>query len=69
MIERNPRYDGLHVFKLDLNAMQPGDVILTRNAEAATAKGNVRPDRIRLVGELQPRVDVYRATNAHRGDR
>ncbi|MBB4383627.1 hypothetical protein [Bradyrhizobium sp. SBR1B] len=39
MTVRNPRYDGLHVFKLDSNAMQPGDVIVTRNAEAATAKG------------------------------
>ncbi|MHC2336989.1 hypothetical protein ACVIW0_006278 [Bradyrhizobium sp. USDA 4454] len=42
MTERNPRNDGLHVFKLDLSAMQPCDVILTRNAEAATAKEKSR---------------------------
>ncbi|MEA2899137.1 MAG: hypothetical protein QOJ84_4752 [Bradyrhizobium sp.] len=45
-MKKNPRYDGLYVFKLDLNAMQPGDVILTRNAEAATAKGKVSSNLI-----------------------
>ncbi|MGY8635334.1 hypothetical protein RAD15_22920 [Bradyrhizobium sp. 14AA] len=49
MTERNPRYDGLHVFKLDLNAMQPGDVILTRNAEAATAKEKMTSNLIAFV--------------------
>jgi uncharacterized protein YycO len=35
MIQRNPRYDGLHVYKVDLTKLMPGDVLLTRNAETA----------------------------------
>lgn len=36
MIEKNPKYDGLYVFKLDLSKLTSGDVLLTRNAETAS---------------------------------
>jgi hypothetical protein len=46
MTEKNPRYDGLHVFKPDLTKLRPGDVILTRNAEARSFKGKGMSDAI-----------------------
>ncbi|NEV75916.1 hypothetical protein DYI24_02505 [Rhodopseudomonas sp. BR0C11] len=48
MTVRNPRYDGLYVFKLNLAAMQPGDVFLTRNAEASAIKGKLTSSLIAL---------------------
>lgn len=49
VMKRNPRYDGLDVFKFDLNTLRPGDIILTRNAEAATFKERATSDLIALV--------------------
>jgi hypothetical protein len=46
MTERNPRYDGVYVFKLDISKLLSGDVILTRNAESISAKGKVQSDAI-----------------------
>jgi hypothetical protein len=46
MTKRNPRYDGLHVFKPDLDKLCRGDVILTRNAESASFKGKAQSDVI-----------------------
>jgi hypothetical protein len=49
MAERNPRYNGLYVYKLDLKALQSGDVILTRNAESTSFKGKAVSHTIALV--------------------
>ncbi|WP_338702080.1 YiiX/YebB-like N1pC/P60 family cysteine hydrolase (plasmid) [Bradyrhizobium sp. 26S5] len=49
MKEKNPRYNGLWVFKPDLTKLRPGDVILTRNAEASSFKGKRRSDIIAKV--------------------
>jgi uncharacterized protein YycO len=49
MAEKNPRYNGLYVFKLDLNKLQRGDVILTRNAESSSFKGKAVSDTIALM--------------------
>jgi hypothetical protein len=49
MIEKNPRYDGLYVFKLDLRKLQSGDVILTRNTESTSIKGKVKSNVIAKV--------------------
>jgi len=46
MTKRNPRYDGLYVFKPDLKSPRRGDVILTRNAESTSIKGKVQSDVI-----------------------
>jgi hypothetical protein len=46
MAERNPRYDGLDVFKPDLNKLLSGDVFLTRNAVSTSFKGKVQSDAI-----------------------
>lgn len=46
MIERNPRYDGLHVYRIDLNKLRPGDVLLTLNAEATSARGKIQANLI-----------------------
>jgi len=46
MVERNPKYDGLHVFKLDLNRLNSGDVLLTRNAETASSTAKLVSDLI-----------------------
>jgi hypothetical protein len=44
MVERNPKYDGLHVFKLDLSRLNSGDVLLTRNAETASSRDKLQSD-------------------------
>jgi hypothetical protein len=49
MTERNPRYDGLHVFKPDLRELRAGDIILTKNAEGASSKGRLQSDLIARV--------------------
>jgi hypothetical protein len=46
MIERNPEYDGLYVFKPNLAELQSGDIILTRNAETTSFKGKAQSDAI-----------------------
>ncbi len=46
MKQQNPRYNGLYVFKPDLTELRPGDVILTRNAEASSFKGKRTSDVI-----------------------
>jgi uncharacterized protein YycO len=46
MTEKNPKYNGLYVFKPDLTKLRPGDVILTRNAEANSFKGKGMSDVI-----------------------
>jgi hypothetical protein len=46
MAERNPKYDGLHVFKLDLSKLNSGDVLLTRNADTASSRGKFQSDLI-----------------------
>src|SRR5665213_2267465 len=46
MNERNPRYDGLHVYTVDLGKLMPGDVLLTRNVEAASSKGRFQSGAI-----------------------
>src|SRR5262245_20654569 len=42
MVERNPKYDGLHVYKIDIGKLLPGDVLLTRNVETASSKGKLQ---------------------------
>uniref|UniRef100_A0A974AIW0 Permuted papain-like amidase enzyme, YaeF/YiiX, C92 family n=1 Tax=Bradyrhizobium quebecense TaxID=2748629 RepID=A0A974AIW0_9BRAD len=49
MKQQDPRYNGLWVFKPDLTKLRPGDVILTRNAEAISFKGKRRSDIIAKV--------------------
>lgn len=46
MIARNPRYDGLYVFKPDLTKLLSGDIFLTRNAESTSFKGKAQSDTI-----------------------
>ena len=46
MVERNPKYDGLHVLRLDLSRLNSGDVLLTRNVETASFIGKFVSDRI-----------------------
>jgi hypothetical protein len=46
MIERNPKYDGLHVYKIDVAELLPGDVLLTRNVETASSKGKLQSNAI-----------------------
>lgn len=48
-MKRNPRYDGLYVFKPDLTALRRGDVVLTRNAETTSFKGKAQSDVIAKV--------------------
>jgi hypothetical protein len=38
MIDRNPKYDGRHVYVVDLSKLMPGDVLLTRNAETTSSR-------------------------------
>jgi hypothetical protein len=42
MIQRNPRYDNLYVFKPDLSKLRAGDVLLTRNVESNSLKGRTQ---------------------------
>lgn len=46
MTEKNPRYNGLHVYVFDANELQRGDVVLTRNAESTSSKGKAVSDAI-----------------------
>jgi hypothetical protein len=46
MVERNPRYDGLHVYKIDVAKLMPGDVLLTRNVETSSSKGKLQSSTI-----------------------
>lgn len=46
MIERNPKYDGLYVYVIDLSKLKPGDVLLTRNAETASTKAGIKSSAI-----------------------
>lgn len=36
MTEKNPKYNGPHVFKINVVKLNAGDVLLTRNVEAST---------------------------------
>jgi hypothetical protein len=46
MTKKNPRYNGLYVFKPNLGNLLRGDVILTRNAESTSFKGKAQSDVI-----------------------
>ena len=49
MISRNPKYDGLLVYKIDVAKLMPGDVLLTRNAAATSGKGRLQSSAIMRV--------------------
>src|SRR4051812_43394339 len=49
MIERNPRYDGLYVHKIDLKKLRPGDVLLTKNVETISPQGKIQASLIAKV--------------------
>ncbi|MGB7101378.1 MAG: hypothetical protein WBD95_21750 [Xanthobacteraceae bacterium] len=46
MVERNPKYDGLHVFKPDLTKLKSGDVLLTRNVETVSSRNKIQSDLV-----------------------
>src|SRR5262249_5765908 len=46
MIARNPKYDGLHVYKIDVSKIRAGDVLLTRNVETSSTKGRLQSSAI-----------------------
>lgn len=46
MADRNPKYDGLQVFKIDVAKLRSGDVLLTRNVETTSSKGRLKADVI-----------------------
>jgi hypothetical protein len=46
MVERNPKYDGLDIFTIDVGRLRPGDVLLTRNVETTSLKGKLQSGAI-----------------------
>jgi len=48
MTKKNPKYNGLHVFKPNLNALRCGDVFLTRNAETTSKRDKLISDVIAM---------------------
>jgi hypothetical protein len=44
--ERNPRYDGLDVYVPQIDLLQAGDVILTKDEEGGALKGKIISDVI-----------------------
>jgi hypothetical protein len=48
MVERNPKYDGLYVYVIDVSKLRPGDVLLTRNAETSSMKEGYQSSAIAL---------------------
>ena len=46
MVERNPKYDGRYVYVIELSKLRPGDILLTRNAETASAKVKIQSSAI-----------------------
>ena len=46
MVERNPKYDGRYVYVIDVSKLKPGDVLLTRNAEASSMKAGFQSSAI-----------------------
>jgi hypothetical protein len=49
MVEKNPRYDNLLIFKPDLSKLRSGDVILTKNVETNSLKGRIQSATIARV--------------------
>lgn len=46
MVERNPAYDGVNVFVVRQDALQPGDVFLTKNVNTTSKKGRLQSGTI-----------------------
>lgn len=46
MVDKNPKYNGLHVFKINVAKLNAGDVLLTRNVEATTYKAALQSSAI-----------------------
>jgi uncharacterized protein YycO len=49
MVERNPKYDGLYVYVIEVSKLMPGDVLLTRSAEASSMKDRFQSNAIARV--------------------